>query len=157
MSDIDSQFLLWGGTVDPGFEFYTPAYAVRPLVKHLKIFELKQDKKITIWCPMDVREDQEFEDGVMPASNYYLELKKHFRVITSHILTGQDFFEYEPRRYDVIISNPPFKEKSKYVARALELGKPFLFLLPLTSLNDKYPAFKFFEANKRMQLQKVDM
>lgn len=35
---------------------------------------------------------------------------------------------------DIIITNPPYSLKDKFLERAFELGKPFAFLLPLTTL-----------------------
>jgi hypothetical protein len=62
-------------------------------------------------------------------------LRNHgYNVITSHIEDGQDFFEYEPEQYDMIITNPPYSIKDKFLNRAYELNKPFMFLLPLTTL-----------------------
>ena len=64
-------------------EVYTPAYAVKPLLKYLKDF------KGIIWCPFD-QEDSEYvkifrENG--------------FDVIATHIDNGQNFFYYEPDNY----------------------------------------------------------
>ena len=57
-----------------------------------------------------------------------------FNVITSHIENGEDFFKYEPIDYDMIITNPPYSKKDKFLKRAYELNKPFMFLLPITTL-----------------------
>lgn len=67
-----------------------------------------------------------------------------YQTIRSHIDEGQDFFEYEPDNYDVIISNPPFSIKDKILQRLYELDKPFAILLPLNSLQGK-SRYKFFE------------
>ncbi len=57
---------------------------------------------------------------------------------------GQDFFEYEPEEYDIIISNPPFTKKDEVLKRLYELNKPFAILLPLNSLQgvSRYEYFK---------------
>jgi hypothetical protein len=39
--------------------------------------------------------------------------------------------------YDIAVTNPPFKYKDAFLARAYELRKPFAFLLPLTVFDSK--------------------
>lgn len=71
-------------------------------------------------------------------SNITLILKnKGYKVITTHIENWEDFLEYEPKEYDIIITNPPYSLKDKFIKRAYELWKPFMFLLPLTALEGK--------------------
>ncbi|MBQ8207075.1 MAG: tRNA (adenine-N(6)-)-methyltransferase [Bacilli bacterium] len=103
-------------------ETYTPAYAVRPIIKYL---DRGNKPQYTIWCPFD-EED----------SNYVIELKQAgFKVIATHIKNGQNFFDYEPEEfYDFIVSNPPFSIKDDILKRLNELGKPFAMLLPLPTL-----------------------
>ncbi len=48
---------------------------------------------------------------------------------TGYGLNGIDFLDCEPRESDWVITNPPFKESAKFIERAVELGKPFAFLL----------------------------
>ena len=94
-------------------EQYTPAYAVAPIIKYIP------GNKI-VWCPFDTEH-----------SEYVLALKAAgIRVVHSHILTGEDFFVYEPEEWDLIVSNPPFSIKQKVVERCLALGKPFALLVP---------------------------
>jgi len=50
-------------------------------------------------------------------------------------LGRQGFFEYEPERYDFIVSNPPFTRKLEVLSRLYLLGKPFAMVLPLPMLN----------------------
>lgn len=70
--------------------------------------------------------------------------KKDFEVIATDILTGENFMTYEPEYCDYIITNPPYSLKQEFLKRAYELGKPFAFLLPLTT----------FETAKRQDLFK---
>lgn len=100
-------------------EVYTPAYAVKPLLKYIS------RNQYTIWCPFD-KED----------SAYVIELRKAgHKVIATHIDDGYNFFTYEPKeQYDIIISNPPFSLKDEVLKRLIELNKPFAILLPLPSL-----------------------
>ncbi|ABJ91423.1 DNA methyltransferase [Thermus phage phiYS40] len=101
-------------------EFHTPRFAVEPLLKYIP-----KDK--VIWCPFDTEE-----------SNYVkVFMENGYKVVYSHISMGQDFFFYEPENYDVIVSNPPFSVKTEILKRAYSLGKPFAFLLPITSLEGK--------------------
>ena len=57
-------------------------------------------------------------------------------MISSHIDNGQDFFTYEPEEdYDIIISNEPFSRKLDVFKRCNELGKPWVMLTNVMSLN----------------------
>ena len=57
----------------------------------------------------------------------------------------QDFFEYEPDNWDVIVSNPPFTKKRNYFERALSFNKPFALIMTNTWLNDSAPKQLFKE------------
>lgn len=108
-------------------ELYTPFYAVEPILKYLP-----KDK--IIWCPFD----KEW-------SAFTTLLKEHdYNVISTHIGTGEDFFQYEPDEWDIIVSNPPFSIKDKVLKRLYSFKKPFAVLLPLNSLQGKtrYEYFK---------------
>ena len=112
-------------------ETFTPAYAVKPIIKYLEMF----DTFAVVWCPFD-----------LASSNYVKEIEKAgFKVIHSHIDEGQNFFTYEPEEeYDVIISNPPFSIKDAILARLDELGKPYAMLLPVPTLQGqtRFPYLK---------------
>ena len=60
-----------------------------------------------------------------------------FSVVTSHIKDGKSFFDFEPDDYDMIITNPPYSLKDSFLKRAFELNKPFMMLLPITTLEGK--------------------
>lgn len=97
-------------------ELYTPAYAVDPIIKYLP-----KDK--IIWCPFS-------EEWSM----FYRRLKEEgFKVIRSSLVEGQNFFEYEPEYFDLIVDNPPFSVKDKVLERLYSFNKPFAILLPLNS------------------------
>jgi len=113
-------------------EYFTPKLLVDPLVQYIK-------PNSTIWCPFD-----------KPNSEYVIELSKHFNVIYSHIDDGKDFFKYEPKEYDYIISNPPFSKKLQVLKRLYELKKPFAILLGLPILN--YQEIGHFFLDKKLQL-----
>lgn len=116
-------------------EQYTPAYAVAPIVKYIP-------KNKTVWCPFDT-EHSEFVLALRDAG---------IRVVHSHILTGEDFFAYEPEKWDMIVSNPPFSIKRKVVERCLALGKPFALLLSNLWINSSAPARLFAEKEMQMLL-----
>ena len=104
-----------------GDEQYTPKKTVEallPYIQHLK-------GKI-IWCPFD-RDDSQFVQVLK---------KDGFSVVNSHIDYGQDFLKYQPKKWDVIISNPPYKNKKVFWNRCIELGKPFALLLPVNIFSD---------------------
>lgn len=106
---------------------FTPYYAVEPILKYIP-----KDKKI--WCPFD-KEWSAF---------YQTFVRGGYDVVRSHIDEGQDFFEYEPDDYDIIVSNPPYSIKDDIIERLYNLGKPFAVLLPLDSLQGRrrYESFK---------------
>jgi hypothetical protein len=105
-------------------ECFTPAWVVKLLVPYL----LEQGFK-KIWTPFD-EEHSEFVRVLQ---------ENHFEVHYTHIATVQDFFIYQPDfEFDVIVSNPPFKDKGKFIDRALEFGKPVCFLLSMFSLQKNF-------------------
>lgn len=53
-----------------------------------------------------------------------------FRVIGTDLLYGNNFFEYQPKTWDMQITNPPWSIKYKWIQRSFELGKPFALLVP---------------------------
>lgn len=59
-------------------EFYTPKYAVEPILKYL-------DSSSVVWCPFDTEQ-----------SNFVKMIKdKGIKVINSHLDMGVDFFNCE--------------------------------------------------------------
>ena len=106
---------------DGGDEQYTPSSTVEILLPHISHLKDK-----IIWSPFD-KEDSQFVQVLK---------KNGYKVVYSHIGEGKDFFEYQPEKWDVIISNPPYKNKRKFWEHCVELGKPFLLLLPVNILSD---------------------
>ncbi len=103
-----------------GDEVYTPFYAVEPLMEFIP-----KDK--TIWCPFD----EEW-------SAFYQSFSENgYEVVRSSLKEGQDFFEYEPEHWDILISNPPFSKKNEVLKRAFSFEKPFALLLPVNSIQGK--------------------
>ena len=116
-------------------ECWTERYAVEPLLSYLKPFKNK-----IIWCPFDTK-DSEFVK-VFKAAGY--------NVVYSHIFLGRDFYTYEPEKWDLMISNPPFTNKRHIFRRALSFNKPFCLLMNITWLNDAAPIEEFW--GKDLQL-----
>ena len=117
----DITFMYEGGNND---ECYTPRYGVEPLLEFLPPF-----KESIIWCPFD-KEDSEFVKVLS---------KNGYNIVFSHIDNGQDFYTYEPEKWDVIVSNPPFTNKKKIFERANSFNKPYCLLMTLAWLNDSAP------------------
>lgn len=117
-------------------ECYTPNYAVKPILEFIPKYKI-------VWCPFD-KEDSEFVK----------QISKTNKVIYSHIDNNQDFFSYEPKKWDIIISNPPFTNKRKFFERALSFNKPFALIMTNTWLNDAAPKQLF--KDKDLQLLMFD-
>ena len=108
-------------------EYFTPEYAVKPLLKYFERDQL-------IWCPFD-KKNSAFVSVLEGAGH---------RVIASHIDDGKNFFFYEPEDYGIIISNPPFSCKDAVLARLAELKAPYAMLLPLPTLQGQ-SRFKYLK------------
>lgn len=107
-------------------DFQTPPEALEPLYPYLK-------KGSLIW---------EYAEG---KGNLTKALNEHdYDVFHSDILSGTDFLTttMADSDWDYIITNPPFSLKQQFLERAYSLGRPFAFLLPLTT----------FETAKRQAL-----
>ena len=97
-------------------EFFTSSETIEDL---LKIIHIKENA--IIWCPFDTNESQ-----------FVKILSKKYKVIASHINEGKDFYNYEPEKWDIIISNPPFSKKRLLIERCLKFDKPFCLLYGAT-------------------------
>ena len=99
-------------------EIYTPEYAIKPLLKYLP-------KNIVIWECTDYGQ-----------SNITKILKENgYKVISTHTHTQFDFLKDQPNfEFDVIITNPPYSQKDKFLEKCYEYNKPFALLLPITAL-----------------------
>lgn len=112
-------------------ELYTPEIAVQMIIpfipKHIKI----------IW-ECTAHDDSAI---VKVLKNY------GYNVISTHIKDGYSFFNYVPKEYDMTITNPPYSLKDDFLSRGFQLRKPFMFLLPLTTLEGAKRS-KMFRENK---------
>jgi len=115
-------------------EFYTPVYAIMPLLKYLKPSSL-------IWCPFDTEE-----------SNFVKILKDYgHTVIFSHLENGNDFFTTDIPvlcEFDYIISNPPYSIKAQVFEKLFSLNKPFAMLVGVVGLFESQKRFDMFKQNE---------
>jgi len=111
-------------------EFYTPVYAILPIVKYLK-------ENSTIWCPFDSDE------------SYYVKIFKKcgFDVVNTHIDDGDDFFKIDIPHCDYIISNPPYSLKTEVIEYLFKINKPFAMLVGIVGLFESKRRFNMFNNN----------
>ena len=111
-------------------EYYTPIYAITPILKYLKPHS-------SIWCPFDT-----------DRSNYVKLFKANgFNVINTHLEMGIDFFKLEVPQCDYIISNPPYSLKTEVFLRLFSIGKPFAMLVGVVGLFESKKRFSMFRDN----------
>lgn len=112
-------------------EFYTPCYAIEPLLKYIK-----PDSEI--WCPFD-EERSNFVQMLRGAGH---------RVTYSHIESGSDFFMTPPpKNAEYILSNPPYSLKFEVFDRLFSLGVPFAMLVGIVGLFESQKRFQMFKEN----------
>lgn len=157
---INSKKVLYNKIGDD--ENYTPEYAVQPILRYISANAI-------IWCPFDTEQSefvkqikakgnkvifshikfsQKLKDLTWTSIKHHYNLKDQAfqyyylhpeQINSNNIGGGKDFFEYEPKKWDIIISNPPFKNKRKFFEKALSFNKPFALLMTMTWLNDAAP------------------
>ncbi len=105
-------------------ECYTRYIEARKLVLFLEDYNLK-DK--IIWCPFDEE-----------SSNIVFALKEEgYKVIHTHINTGEDFLTFNPDfEFDIMVSNPPFSKRTKFFNKINSYNKPYIMLQPLMFFNN---------------------
>lgn len=105
---------------NPKFDnIYTPAYAVKPLLKYIP-------KGITVWECCDFGKSE------------ITKVLKDYGCKVISTDKAENFFEYIPREpFDMIITNPPYSLKDAFIKKCYEWGKPFCLLLPITALEGK--------------------
>lgn len=97
-------------------EWYTPYESAEDLCRYALLLA---PKNIIVWAPFDNEN-----------SNIVKVLKEWgYQVVYSHLSEGKDFYQYEPEKWDIIISNPPFKNKRIMLQRMLSFKKPFYLLM----------------------------
>lgn len=111
-------------------EFYTPSYAVKPIMKYIPTGS-------RIWCPFDTKDSlfvREFSGG-------------GYNVTATHIINGEDFFKVDPVDCDYIISNPPYSIKGDVLQRLFDIGTPFAMLVGVVGLFESQKRFEMFRDN----------
>lgn len=95
----------------------TPPYALTPLLQYL-------NPEWTVWeCASG--------DGLLTNA-----LKENgFQSVISTDITKHEQFDFldslwQPEHWDVLITNPPYSLKYKFIKRCFELGKPWALLMP---------------------------
>lgn len=114
-----------------GDEYYTPENAVKMILPILR-----QHNFSKIWCPFD-----------MADSNFVIQLSKEFEVVYGHIVTGQDFFEYEspPSGVECVVSNPPFSKRNKIFERLYSWNIPFALIMNMNGIFDSKQRYEMFK------------
>ena len=112
-------------------EFYTPSYAVKPLLKYIP-------PGAKVWCPFDTKQ-----------SLIVKSLQAHgCKVIFTHISDGNDFFFIPKPECDFIISNPPYSIKADVFERLFSIGFPFAMLVGVVGLFESERRFSMFSNNE---------
>lgn len=112
-------------------EWYTPASAIEPIIKYIPVGSI-------VWCPFDTHE-----------SNFVKLLQERgYTVEYSHIDTpDEDFFNYEPFEWDIIVSNPPYSIRNDILTRVFGFNKPFALLMNTNGLFDSQLRWNLFKDN----------
>ena len=110
-------------------EYYTPAYAIEPILKYVP-------PASKVWCPFDTEE-----------SLFVTMLRaKGCDVVATHISNQVDFFCVDIE-CDFIISNPPYSLKTEVFERLFALGTPFAMLVGVVGIFESQKRFKMFRDN----------
>ena len=120
---------------------YTPHYGIEPIFnltpKHWKIWEPSCGSGNIVNYYKD-RGSQiigtEIEKGYDYFCKKFTPPKNLKELKWTNIFAGLDFFTTEPPAgTDCIITNPPYSMKTEFLARCIELNKPFALLMPYTA------------------------
>jgi len=117
-------------------EFYTPRYAIRPIIKHIRA---RFEERTRIWCPFDTERSRFVE----------LLRKEGFIVHHSHVDEGGDFFNLvHSVEADLIISNPPYSMKTEVLEALFNRGTPFAMLVGVVGIFESERRFSMFDDNE---------
>lgn len=94
----------------------TPLYALDPLLPYLP-------PKCWVWEPAA-------GDGNIARALH----KANHWVVSTDVLTGHNFFTWQPALWTVLVTNPPYSIKYDWLAHCYELGRPFALLLPIDTI-----------------------
>lgn len=111
-------------------EFYTPPYAIQPILKYVPTGS-------KVWCPFDTE-----------SSHFVQILRDHgCEVVATHLDEGEDFFTTQVPDCDYIISNPPYSVKGEVFNHLFQTGKPFAMLVGVVGLFESQKRFEMFRDN----------
>lgn len=97
--------------------FDTPEYAIGPLLQYLPA-------EATIWECTDTYGKSGIASG----------LKKHGWKVETSGIPELDFLANDVTGWDIIVTNPPYRQKDAFIRKCIDYDKPFALLLPLTAL-----------------------
>lgn len=72
-----------------------------------------------IWLPFDTKLSRIYQS---------LKEKGFTNLILTNLENGEDFYLIEPKEWDMIITNPPFSNRTQLFHRLFSFGKPFIIL-----------------------------
>jgi hypothetical protein len=138
--ELMKQALIENARKPGGDEYHTPAYAVRPLIRHIPA-------NWTVWEPTDTNGKSEIARLLRENGNKVVSTKE----------TKFDFLVDDPTfHFDCVVTNPPYSTKDFFIHRCVALGKPFALLLPVTALEGVRRGKMFRELGKRFGLLVLD-
>ena len=131
LDDITNKANKQNGSINENDEYYTPNYAIAPLLKFIPAGSY-------IWCPFDTNQ-----------SNFVKTFLQNGHIVTSsHIESGEDFFTMPPpEKCEYIISNPPYSLKYEVFQKLFQLNIPFAMLVGVVGLFESQKRFQMFKAN----------
>ena len=106
----------------------TPLEAVIPLYLHVLRYTRVFSEGNILWEPASM------------GLSIIAEMGRCFglEVVETDIVTGTDFLTSDPPAdANIVITNPPYSIKDRFIQRCYEIGKPFALLLPVTALGGK--------------------
>lgn len=113
--------------------FETPASSITPVLKYIP-----KDTKVIWECTHG--------KGAITKHLTDYEVVKTDKYPKTEDTRQFDFLTDEPDfDYDFIMFNPPFSLKTQFLKRAIELGKPFLFISPVTIIETAKRSKMFHE------------
>ena len=126
MASSNIKMLKNTGNNEKSDECYTPKEAVQPILKYL------DKNKIYYDCTSNIS-----------SSIIDYMRSEGFNILASE---GRDFLNDElPNGIDIIITNPPYSKKDKFIEKCYSLNKPFALLLPVSSLQGQKRGRMFSE------------
>ena len=101
-------------------DFYTPDNAIKPLLNFIP-------KDWKIW---------ECASGTGNIIDFFR--KNGNDIFGTDVKEGDDFLDSNRNDFDIIVTNPPFSLKDKFLEKCYSYKKPFALLLPITALEGKF-------------------